>query len=210
MQHLKEADKQHVVYKLIATVHCFAGLLGEQAYRLFAILLIILNLHSVAPLSLSVDQPRSPLRDVVLFDSDKNSLIAIVTCDGGQLQAQVNEDVSSSFGIGFLQLHLEENSNKPNEFFILPNNTGVALLPEGIFSIDVLCSNQSISETAVVVVSILGPSVATGANQPYFTNSPRSVIISEGTPPGTVITNYKAEVRVRETVSQLHVVVHCM
>ena len=152
-----------------------------------------------------MDQPRSPLgnRTVRLVDSGKNSLIAIVTCDGGQLQAQVNEDVSLSFSNRTLQLQLEENGNKPDEFFILPNKTGASLLPEGNFSIDVLCSNQSISETAAISISILQASLATGTNQPYFTDSRRFVSISEGTPPGTVIANYSAEVRVRDTVSPL-------
>ena len=172
--------------------------------RLFAIFLVIFNLDAVSPLSLSVDVPWSELgfknvaryKNVALDDSGKNSLIAIVTCNGGELRAQINETKSSSFDNRSLQLELEENGNKPNEFFLLPSSTGAALLPKGYYCIDIFCGNQ----TAVLNLNVIGPSPYRYRTYVHFTDSPRSVSISAGTPPGTVIANYKAEVRARGTI----------
>ena len=167
----------------------FTGFLRHGVVRLLAVLLVILNLHSGAPLSLSVDKPQSSSGDVVIVDSASNSLIAIVTCN---TERQQNVNV---VGNGSLYLQLVPNGNKPNVFFVLPNKTGTARLPEGNSSINISCGKL----TAAVAVSIVGPTFAADVNQPYFTASPRFVRISADTLPGTVIANYKAEVRVHST-----------
>lgn len=173
-----------------------AGLMGEKVAHLLATLVVIHTLKVVTgtSVSLSVDQPLSALGDVVIVDSAKYPLIAIVTCTGGQLQAQVNEEMSELYGDGSLEVQLEESGNKPNEYFLLPNNTG-RVLPEGEYVIDVLCSNQSLSKTTTLDVSVISPSAAADSNHPYFIDSQRSVTISATTPPGTVVANFRAKVR---------------
>ena len=179
----------------LTSVHS-AGLMGDKVAHLLATLVVIHTLKAVAgtPVSLSVDQPLSALQDVVIVDSAEYPLIAIVTCTGGQLQAQVNEDKSELYGDGSLEVQLEESGNKPNEYFLLPNNTGRPI-PEGDYVIDVLCSNQSLSRTATLSVSVIPPSGAADSNHPYFIDSQRSVSISAATPPGTIVANFRAKVR---------------
>lgn len=175
-----------------------AGLSGERAAHLLTTLSLLVVLHSLkgvagTSLPLSVDSPLSALGDVVLVDSSDNPLIAIVTCSSGQLEAHVDESISYFFGDGSLNLHFV-SGNEINQFFLLPYNTGL-VLPEGVYHIDVVCGNSSISETVALAVCVILPSDAASSNQPYFTNSPRTVNISASTPSGTVVATYKAEVR---------------
>lgn len=175
-----------------------AGLSGERAAHLLTTLSLLVVLHSLkgvagTSLRLSVDSPLSALGDVVLVDSSDNPLIAIVTCSSDQLEADVDESMSYLIGDGSLNVQFV-SGNEINQFFLLPYNTGL-VLPEGEYHIDVFCGNSSISETVALAVSVILPSDAASSNQPYFTNSPRTVNISASTPPGTVVATYKAEVR---------------
>ena len=186
----------------VCNVHDSAGLLGERSARLLATLLVVHSLSTAtSAVSLSVDKPQFPAGGLAIVDSAKCPLLAIVSCSGGQLDVNVIEIVVA--GNGSLEVQLEANSIKRSEFFILPNNTG-AVLTEGEYQIEVACRNEStVSDTDVILVSILTSSFAAETNQPYFTDTPRYVNISASTPPGTVIATYKAEVSATHTVRVL-------
>ena len=148
-------------------------------------------LHSLTTVTgtLTLDWPKSTsgTKHADIFESAQYPLLAIVTCNGGPLEVSVNEDESIAFGSEYLRVQLEENSNKPSEFFLLPNNTG-EVLPEGEFQVVVLCGNASDTITVNIhSTDLIG-------SQPYFTNSSRTINISDSTSPGTVIAYYIAEV----------------
>ena len=176
-----------------------AGLLGERSARLLATLLVIHTLTvATSAVLLSVDAPRFTAGGVSIVDSAKYPLLAIVNCSGGQLE--VSGDVHAVFGSGSFEVQFEENSNMPSQFFILPNDTGIAVLTGGEYSLVINCRNQSMVETMQIEVSVLPPGMAAGVSLPYFTDTPRYVNISASTPPGAVIAIYKAEVSATHTV----------
>ena len=89
-------------------------------------------------------------------------------------------------------MQLEESSNNPDQFFVLPNSTG-AVHPIGDYDITFSCRNQTLVKTEMIAVSIVS---AEDSTQPYFTDTPRYINVSSNTLPGTVIANYTAEVSV--------------
>ena len=174
-----------------------AGLPGERSARLLATLLVIHSLTvATSAVSLSVDAPKFTVGGVSIVDSAKYPLLAIVNCSGGQLEVSVHAVFSS----GSFEVQFEENSNMPSQFFILPNDTGIAVLAEGEYTLVITCRNQSMVKTNRVDVSVLSSDMAAEASLPYFTDTPRYVNISASTPPGTVIAIYKAEVSATHTV----------
>ena len=69
-------DEQHVasLRSEMYTVHCFAGLFGEDVRCLFVILLVFLHLNTVTPLSLSANESHSPLKGLCVYH-DISSLV---------------------------------------------------------------------------------------------------------------------------------------
>ena len=180
-------------------MHDYAGLPGERSGRLLGTLLVIHSLTvATSAVSLSVDAPRFAAGGVGIVESAEYPLLAIVNCSGGQLEVSV--DVLAVFGSGSFEVQFEENSNMPSQFFILPNDTGIAVLTGGEYSLFINCRNQTMVKTNRVDVSVLPPEMAAGISLPYFTDTPRYVNISASTPPGTVIAIYKAEVSATHTV----------
>ena len=174
-------------------MHHSAGLLGQRSARLLATLLVVHSLKVASAVSLSVDAPSFLVGGVAVTDSAKYPLLGIVRCSDGHLDMNVSE-IFVLADSGPLHIQIEENSNNPNEFFILPNHTGPAL-EDGEYEIEVACHSQStVSQVAQILVSLLTPAFATEYDQPYFTAAPRYVNISSNTPPGTVIATYEAEV----------------
>ena len=156
---------------------------------LLVTLVVILHSLTVVTGTLRLDLPKSTsgTKHADIFESAQYPLLAIVTCSGGPLEVSVNDDLSVPFGSEYLRVQLEESSNKPSKFFLLPNNTG-EILPAGEFQVEILCGNDS----DVITVNIHSPDFI--GSQPYFTNSSRTINISANTPPGTVIADYIAEV----------------
>ena len=142
-----------------------------------------------------------------IVDSAKYPLLAIVNCSGGQLEVSAH----AVFGSGSFEVQFEENSNMPSQFFILPNDTGIAVLTGGEYTLVINCRNQSMVETNEIDVGVLPPEMAADFSLPYFTDTPRYVNISASTPTGTVIATYKAEVSATHTVRVMTGlrVVHC-
>ena len=176
-------------------MHCSnSALLRERVAHLLVALLVTHNLKvaTATSVSLTVKQPQSVFGDVVIVDSAKYPLIAIVNCTGTQLQANVNKEESTLYSNGSLEVQLEKG-NKPNEYFLLPNNSGKTL-PEGEYQVDLLCSNLSTQETNGILVSVILSATATDSPTPYFIDSQRTVTISASTPPGSVVESFKAEV----------------
>ena len=176
-------------------MHCSnSGLLRERVGHLLVALLVThsLKVATATSVSLTVKQPKSVFEDVVIVDSAKYHLIAILNCTGTQLQANVNKEESLLYGNGSLEVQLERGS-KPNEYFLLPNNSGKTL-PEGEYQVDVLCSIPCAQETKSIMVSVVTSATATDSKVPYFIDSPRTVNISSSTPPGSIVTYFKAEV----------------
>ena len=158
----------------------------------------LLVLHSLkvatSAVSLSVDEPRFLVGGVAVVDSAQHPLLAIVRCNDGRLDMNISEVFVADSGS--LHVQFEENSNRPKEFFVLPNSTGASLI-EGEYQIEVACRSEStVSEAAEILVSILTPTFATEIDQPYFTVTPRYVTVSASSPTGTIIATYKAEVSV--------------
>ena len=141
----------------------------------------------------SVDAPPLAVGAVAVIANSTHPLLAIVTCSNGQLNATVSEVFEISGEL--LQVHFEESSNNPDQFFVLPNSTG-AVYPEGEYEILMFCHNPSLVETATIQVSILSIEDPTVRDQPYFTDSSRYVNVSSNTLPGTVIVKYRAKVSV--------------
>ena len=176
-------------------MHHSAGLLGQQSACLLTTLLVVHSLKlatsGVTRVQLSVDVPPLVAGGLAIVANSTYPLFGIVTCSNGLLTASV----SDIFAIGSENLHvqLEENSNKPDQFFVLPNSTGTVDDPEGDYEITLSCYSQTLAivETAVIIVSILS---AEDFLLPYFTDSPRYVKISSSAPPKTVIATYKAKV----------------
>ena len=176
-------------------MHHSAGLLGQRSAHLLATLLVVHSLKvATSVVTLSVDVPPLAAGGVAVIANSTHPLLAIVTCSNGQLNAT---DVTEVFSISgeLLQVHFEESSNNPDQFFVLPNSTG-AVYPEGEYEILMSCRNQSLVETATITVSILSAEDPIISNQPYFTDSPRYVNVSSNTPPETVIAKYIAKVSV--------------
>ena len=177
-------------------MHDSAGLPGERSARLLGTLFVIHSLTvATSAVSLSVDVPRFTAGGVSIVDSAKYPLLAIVNCSGGQLEVSAH----AVFGSGSFEVQFEENSNMPSQFFILPNDTGIAVLTGGEYSLVINCRNQSMVETLQIEVGVLPPGMAASVSLPYFTDTPRYVNISASTPPGTVIAIYKAEVSATHT-----------
>ena len=128
-------------------------------------------------------------------------LFGIVTCGNGLLTASVSEIFA--IGSDTLRVQFEENSNKPDQFFVLPNSTGTVHDPEEEYEITLSCHNQTlaIAETAAIAVSIYS---AEDSPLPYFTDSPRYLKISSSAPPKTVIATYKAKVSGVHPVLVIH------
>ena len=165
-----------------------AGLLGQRSACLVATLLVIQSMKvATGQVTLSVDALTFEVGAVAIAETTKYPLLAIVNCSNGQLTASVD----THFGEN-LHVQLEESSNNPDQFFVLPNSTG-AVHPEGEYAITFTCRNQTLVDTATIVVSILSAEEST---QPYFTDTPRYVNVSSNTLPGTVIANYTAKVSV--------------
>ena len=174
-------------------MHYSTGLLGQRSVRLLATLLVVHSLKLASAVSLSVDAPRFLVGGVAVTESAKYPLLAIVRCSDGHLDMNVSE-IFVLADSGPLHIQIEENSNNPNEFFILPNHTGAAL-EDGEYQIEITCHSQStVSQVAGILVSILTPAFAAENDQPYFTAAPRYVNISSNTSPGTVIATYDAKV----------------
>ena len=152
---------------------------------------LVVLLHSLTAVTgtLSLDWPKSTSgsNNSDTFESAQYPLLAIVTCSGGPLEVNVNDNSSIPSGNESLSVQREVNSNKPSQFFLLPNNTG-AVLPVGKFLVNLLCGNVS----KQITVNIHSPDSI--GSQPYFTNSSRTINISDSTSPGTVIADYIAEV----------------
>lgn len=181
-------------------MHCSnSGLLRERVGHLGLLLVALLVTHNLkvatgTSVSLTVKQPLDVFGDVVIVDSAKNPLIAIVNCTGTQLQANVNKEASTMYGNGSLEVQLERG-NKPNEYFLLPNMYSFGkTLPEGEYQVDVICSNHSTPETNDIRVSVISSAIAADSKVPYFIDLQRTVTIPASTPPGTVVTSFKAEV----------------
>ena len=172
-------------------MHCSnSGLLRVRVGHLLVALLVThsLKVTTATSVSLTVEQPQSVFEEVVIVDSAKYPLIAIVNCTGTQLQANVNKEESAFDDNGSLEVQLEKG-DKPNEYFLLPNNSGKTL-PEGEYQVDLLCSNLSTN----ILVSVISSATATESQTPYFIDSQRTVTISASTPPGSVVASFKAEV----------------
>ena len=140
--------------------------------------------------TLSVDALTFAVGGVSIAATTKYPLLAIVTCSNGQLTATVADVFDDREPL--LQVQLEESSNNPDQFFVLPNSTG-AVHPIGDYDITFSCRNQTLVETDMIAVSIVS---AEDSTQPYFTDTPRYINVSSNTLPGTVIANYTAEVSV--------------
>ena len=169
-------------------MHHSAGLLGQRSARLLATLLVVQSMKlATSSVTLSVDALRFAVGGVAIAATTKYPLLAIVNCSNGQLTATVD----TLFG-EFLQVQLEESSNNPDQFFVLPNSTG-AVHPEGEYEITFTCRNQTLVETVMIAVGTLSAELST---QPYFTDTPRYVNVSSNTLPGTVIAKYTAKVSV--------------
>ena len=143
---------------------------------------------ATSSITLSVDALTFAVGGVAVAATTKYPLLAIVTCSNGQLTATVETLLDDPL----LHVQLEESSNNPDQFFVLPNSTG-AVHPEGEYEITFTCRNQTLVETATILVSILSDEDST---QPYFTDTPRYVNVSSNTLPGTVIAKYTAKVSV--------------
>ena len=150
---------------------------------------------ATSSVTLSVDALTFEVGGVAVAATTKYPLLAIVNsnCSNGQLTASVD----THFGEN-LHVQLEESSNNPDQFFVLPNSTG-AVHPEGEYAITFTCRNQTLVDTATIVVSILSAEEST---QPYFTDTPRYVNVSSNTLPGTVIANYTATFSQQSTTQQ--------
>ena len=173
-------------------MHHSAGLLGLRSARLLATLLVVQSIKlATSTTTLSVDALTFTVGGVSIAATTKYPLLAIVTCSNGQLNATV-VDVVFVEQESLLQVQLEESSNNPDQFFVLPNSTG-AVHPEGDYEITFSCRNQTLVETATIIVGIVSAEVST---QPYFTDTPRYINVSSNTLPGTVIAKYTAEVSV--------------
>ena len=169
-------------------MHHSAGLLGQRSARLLATLLVVQSMKlATSSVTLSVDALTFEVGAVAIAATTKYPLLAIVNCSNGQLTASVD----THFGEN-LQVQLEESSNNPDQFFVLPNSTG-AVHPEGEHDITLSCRNETDEKTDTIIVSILPDEDST---QPYFTDTPRYVNVSSNTLPGTVIANYTAKVSV--------------
>ena len=144
---------------------------------------------ATSSVTLSVDALTFEVGGVAVAATTKYPLLAIVNsnCSNGQLTASVD----THFGEN-LHVQLEESSNNPDQFFVLPNSTG-AVHPEGEYAITFTCRNETDEKTETITVSILPDEDST---QPYFTDTPRYVNVSSNTLPGTVIANYTAKVSV--------------
>lgn len=176
-------------------MHCSnSGLLRVRVGHLLVALLVThsLKVATATSVSLTVKHPLSGFGDLLIVDSAKYPLIAIVNCTGTQLQANVNKEESKLYDNGSLEVQLEKG-DKPNEYFLLPNNSGKTL-PEGEYLVDLLCSNLCTQETNSIPVSVIPPATATDSKHPYFIDSQRTVTISASTPPGSVVASFKAEV----------------
>ena len=105
-------------------MHHSAGLLGQQSARLLTTLLVVQSLKlatsGVTRVQLSVDVPLFVAGGVAIVANSTYPLFGIMTCGNGLLTASVSE----IFAIGSETLHvqLEENSNWPDQFFVLPNS----------------------------------------------------------------------------------------
>ena len=175
-------------------MHHSAGLLGQRSACLLATLLVVHSLKvAMSALEESVATPPLAAGGVAVIANSTHPLLAIVTCSNGQLNATVTEVFKISGEL--LQVHFEESSNNPDQFFVLPNSIG-AVYPEGEYEILMSCRNSSLVETAMIPVSILSAEDPILRNQPYFTDSPRYVNVSSNTPPETVIAKYIAKVSV--------------
>ena len=181
-----------------------AGLLGQRSARLLTTLLVVQSLKlatsGVTRVQLSVDVPPFVAGGLAIAANSTYPLFGIVTCSNGLLTASVSEIFET--GSETLHVQLEENSNKPDQFFVLPNSTGT-VHPEGEYEITLSCYSQTLAivETAVITVSILS---AEDSFLPYFTDSPRYVKISSSAPPKTVIATYKAKVSGVHLVLVIH------
>ena len=184
-------------------MHLSAGLLGQQSARLLTTLLVVQSLKlatsGVTHVQLSVDVPPFVAGGLAIVANSTYPLFGIVTCSNGLLTASVSEIFA--FGSDTLRVQFEENSNEPDQFFVLPNSTGTVDDPEGEYEITLSCHNQTLAETAAIAVSIYS---AEDSPLPYFTDSPRYLRISSSAPPKTVIATYKAKVSGVHLVLVIH------
>ena len=102
-------------------MHYSTGLLGERAALLLATMLLLHSVNVTSAVSLSMDEPQFLVGGVAIVESAKYPLLDIVRCSNAHLDVSINEVYIT--GNESLQVRLEENSNKPNEVFVLPSNT---------------------------------------------------------------------------------------
>ena len=163
---------------------------GASLLATLLVILYSLTAASGTSVSLASDVPLTSFGELVIVEESVNPLIAIVTCTGGSLEAD---------NIAFLEtkpwlVQIEENGNNPDQFFLLPNDTSTEI-KAGVYELMLSCGgNQSVTETAAILVNVFTQSEADDGGQAYFTNSLRTINISASTPPGTVIADYTAEV----------------